>query len=164
MELASQPSVEPFWNRRCYPARLSTWGLEVRVPFLREYVLDCAAKIPMRLKYSRTRNKIILRKLAGKYLPKAVVKKPKGGFGIPLDTWLGRGGREEMRPILLSRNARIRGLIRPEYSESLLSEFVDQSWNASWKSRFNNYQQVYILSSLERWLARWRPTLRGGKR
>jgi asparagine synthase (glutamine-hydrolysing) len=137
----------------------SAHGLEVRVPFLGEQVLECAAKIPVHLKYSRTRNKIILRKLAGRYLPKAVVEKPKGGFGIPLDTWLGRNGREEVRSILLSRNAAIRDLIRPEYSESLLSEFVDQNWNASRHSRFNTYQQVYMLWSLERWLARWRPAL-----
>lgn len=137
----------------------SAHGLEVRVPFLGEHVLECAAKIPVHLKYSRTRNKIILRKLAGRYLPKAVVEKPKGGFGIPLDTWLGRNGREEVRSILLSRNASIHNLIRPEYSESLLSEFVDQNWNASRQSRFNTYQQVYMLWSVERWLQRWRPSL-----
>lgn len=136
----------------------SAHGLEVRVPFLGEPVLECAAKIPARLKYSRTRNKIILRKLAGKYLPKAVVEKPKGGFGIPLDTWLGRNGREEVRSILASRSAGIRDLIRPEYSESLLSEFVLQNWNASRHSRFNTYQQVYMFWSLERWLARWNPS------
>jgi asparagine synthase (glutamine-hydrolysing) len=137
----------------------SAHGLEVRVPFLGEHVLECAAKIPVHLKYSRTRNKIILRKLAGRYLPKAVVEKPKGGFAIPLDTWLGRNGREEVRSILLSRNAGIHDLVRQEYSESLLSEFVDQNWNASKQSRFNTYQQVYMLWSLERWLRRWRPTL-----
>ena len=49
----------------------SVHGLEVRAPFLGEHVLECAAKIPVHLKYSRTRNKIILRKLAGRYLPKA---------------------------------------------------------------------------------------------
>lgn len=137
----------------------SAHGLEVRVPFLGEPVLECAAKIPAGLKYSQTRNKIILRKLARNYLPKAVVEKPKGGFGIPLDTWLGRNGREEVRSILASRSAAIRDLIRPEYAELLLSEFVLQNWNASRQSRFNTYQQVYMLWSLERWLARWRPTL-----
>lgn len=137
----------------------SAHGLEVRVPFLGEHVLECAAKIPVHLKYSQTRNKIILRKLADKYLPKAVVEKPKGGFGLPLDTWLGRNGREEVRSILTSRNAGIRDLVRPEYSEALLSGFVDQNWNASKQSRFNTYQQVYMLWSLERWLARWSPTL-----
>jgi asparagine synthase (glutamine-hydrolysing) len=137
----------------------SAHGLEVRVPFLGEHVLECAAKIPVHLKYSRTRNKIILRKLADKYLPKAIVEKPKRGFGLPLDTWLGRKGREVVRSILNSRNAGIRELIRPEYSGPLLSGFVDQNWNVSRQSRFNTYQQAYMLWSLERWLVRWNPTL-----
>lgn len=134
-------------------------GLEVRVPFLGEHVLECAAKIPMHLKYSLKKNKIILRKLAEKYLPKAIVEKPKGGFGIPLDSWLGRNGREEVRSLLNSRNTGIRDVIRQEYSDQLLSEFVDQTLNESRRSRYNTYQQVYMLWSLERWLARWKPSL-----
>lgn len=134
-------------------------GLEVRVPFLGEHVLECAAKIPVHLKYSRKKNKIILRKLAEKYLPKAIVEKPKRGFGIPLDSWLGRNGRGEVRSLLNSRGTGIRDVIRPEYSNQLLCEFVDQTWNASKRSRFNTYQQVYMLWSLERWLARWKPSL-----
>jgi asparagine synthase (glutamine-hydrolysing) len=111
------------------------------------------------LKYSRKKNKIILRKLAEKYLPKAIVEKPKGGFGIPLDSWLGRNGREEVRSLLNSRSTGIRDVIRHEYSDQLLSEFVDQTWNGSKRSRYNTYQQVYMLWSLERWLARWKPSL-----
>jgi len=134
-------------------------GLEVRVPFLGEHVLECAAKIPVHLKYSRKKNKIILRKLAEKYLPKAIVEKPKGGFGIPLDSWLGRDGREEVRSLFNSRRSGIRDVIRPDYSNRLLSGFVDQNWNKSRRSRFNTYQQVYMLWSLERWMARWKPAL-----
>jgi len=137
----------------------SAHGLEVRVPFLGEHVLECAAKIPAQLKYSRKNNKIILRKLAEKYLPKTIVEKPKGGFGIPLDSWLGRNGREEVRSLLNSQSTCIREVIRPEYSDHLLSGFVDHTWNASRRSRFNTYQQVYMLWSLERWLARWKPAL-----
>jgi len=48
---------------------------------LGEHVLECAAKIPLHLKYSRKKNKIILRKLAEKYLPKAIVEKLRR-FGI----------------------------------------------------------------------------------
>jgi len=134
-------------------------GLEVRVPFLGEHVLECAAKIPVHLKYSRKKNKIILLKLAEKYLPKAIVEKPKGGFGIPLDSWLGRNGQEEVRSLLNSRSTGIRDVIRQEYSDQLLSEFVDQTLNESKRSRYNTYQQVYMLWSLERWLARWKPSL-----
>jgi asparagine synthase (glutamine-hydrolysing) len=137
----------------------SAHGLEVRVPFLGEHVLECAARIPTHLKYSPRGNKVILRKLAEKYLPNAVVRKPKGGFGIPLDTWLGKKGRQEVCSALGSPRAQIREVVRAEHVGPLLSGFADQSWDVARRSRFNTYQQVYLLWSLERWLSRWNPAL-----
>jgi len=137
----------------------SAVGLEVRVPYLGEDVMACARRIPTHLQYSRKSNKQILRRLAIKYLPKSVADKPKWGFGIPVDSWLGRAGREEIRSLLMSPRAHIRAVIRPEYIEALLRDFVDQVWNSARRSRFNTYQQVYFLWSLERWLARWKPAL-----
>jgi hypothetical protein len=56
----------------------------------------------------------LLRKLAKKYLPESVVNKPKAGLGIPLDSWLGVSGRQEVRRTLCSTSARLRDFIRPE--------------------------------------------------
>jgi len=137
----------------------SAVGLEVRVPYLGEAVMRYAEKTPAHLKYSRKGNKLILRKLAERYLPKSVVEKPKAGFGIPIDSWLGRKGREEICSLLTSPSARIREIIRPSYVESLLRGFVGQVWDRTRRSRYNTYQQVYILWSLERWLAHWNPAL-----
>jgi asparagine synthase (glutamine-hydrolysing) len=137
----------------------SAVGLEVRVPYLGEPVLEYAVKIPSRLKYSRRGNKLILRKLAERYLPKSVVEKPKAGFAIPIDSWLGRRGRDEICSLLTSPGAKIREIIRPSYVELLLRGFVGQTWDATKRSRYNTYQQVYFLWSLERWLVRWNPSL-----
>ena len=137
----------------------SAHGLEVRVPFLGEPVLTCSAQIPQHLKYSRRQNKIILRKLAAKYLPRAIAEKPKWGFGIPLDSWLGVKGREEIRASLDSSNARIAQYVRRDYTANLLSSFVGQTPDLSTRSRINTYQQVYFLKALEVFLTRWNPAL-----
>jgi asparagine synthase (glutamine-hydrolysing) len=134
-------------------------GLEVRVPFLGEAVLECAARLPNSLKYRGPSNKLLLRQLAARYLPKAVAQKKKWGFGIPLDSWLGRSGRRAIGEMLVARSARIRALIQPEYIRRLLDGFVCQRWDHSQWSRFGLYQRVYSLWSLEQWLARWNPTL-----
>ena len=134
-------------------------GLEVRVPFLGEHVLACSAQIPEQFKYSRRQNKMILRRLAEKYLPKEIVNKPKWGFGIPLDSWLGQQGREEIHGALSSPKARIAPLISRRHLESLLPGFVSQNPDLSRRSRFNTYQQVYGLWALELWLNQWNPTL-----
>ncbi|HEV2424117.1 MAG TPA: asparagine synthase (glutamine-hydrolyzing) [Terriglobia bacterium] len=137
----------------------SAHGLEVRVPFLGEPVLECAAQLPHSLKYRGSRNKLLLRKLAERYLPPKVAAKPKWGFGIPLDGWLGRLGREAVRRMLESPRAEIHAVIRRKYSSPLLESFVTRQWDRSALSRFGLYQRVYALWSLERWFERWRPSL-----
>jgi len=137
----------------------SAHGLEVRVPLLGEAVLDCAARIPERFKYSRQGNKLLLRALAARYLPDEIAAKPKAGFGIPLDTWLGAQGRKEIQATLIAPNAHIRELVRPDYVQMLTSGFATQEWGRAQLSRYNLYQHIYMLWSLERWLAQWKPCL-----
>lgn len=137
----------------------SAHGLEVRVPLLGEHVLDCSARIEEHLKYSSRGTKKLLRKLAHRFLPREIATKPKAGFSIPLDSWLGRRGREQIMDMLDSPGARVRQLICPYYVQSLLTGFVNQEWDRSGRSRYNLYQQVYLLWSLEKWLNRWQPSL-----
>jgi asparagine synthase (glutamine-hydrolysing) len=137
----------------------SAHGLEVRVPMLSNRVLDFASKVPQDQKYSWRQNKILLRRLARKYLPAAVASKKKQGFGIPLDSWLGDKGREALSSAVLDSSSTIRQLIRPRYIENVMSCFVSQKWEHQQLSRYSLYQRAYALWSLERWLDRWRPAI-----
>ncbi|MGD9727161.1 MAG: asparagine synthase (glutamine-hydrolyzing) [Nitrospiraceae bacterium] len=137
----------------------SAHGLEVRLPFLGDQVLDCAAMLATRFRYTLRSNKALLRELAAKYLPPAISTRAKGGFEIPLDTWLGGSGRKAIQDRLMSPSAQIRDLIRPDYIQQLMSCFVQGEWDRSRMSRANLYQRVYFLWALERWLCRWKPVL-----
>ena len=132
-------------------------GLEVRLPYLGQQVLEYGQALPHRLRYSGRHNKIVLREIARRYLPPEVVRRPKQGFGIPLDSWLGVRGRREVGEMLQSRTARIRHLIRPEWVRALCQPFVTETRDAAVWSRFMLYQQIYMLWSLERWLQKWSP-------
>ncbi|MGC3973129.1 MAG: asparagine synthase C-terminal domain-containing protein [Nitrospira sp.] len=137
----------------------SAHGLEVRIPFLGESVLACAARIPDRWKYSIGKNKRLLRQLAERYLPPEICRRPKAGFGFPFDAWLGEKGRRELARQLGSPEAQVRKLVAGKYLEALLWCFVHQRWDDLRLSRFNGYQRVYGLWALERWLQRSGPTL-----
>jgi asparagine synthase (glutamine-hydrolysing) len=134
-------------------------GLEIRVPFLGERVLDFAATIPHALKYSWRRNKILLRELVKQRLPRSIARKPKGGFGIPLDSWLGAQGRRQVADMISRPNARLRTLLDGCYLEQLGRAFTSQEWDRRRMSRFGLYQQVYLALGFETWLERWRPEL-----
>jgi len=58
-------------------------GLEVRVPFLDNDVLDVVLKLPASVHFAGG-DKMILRRLAQKYLPEVVWQRPKHGFSVPL--------------------------------------------------------------------------------
>jgi asparagine synthase (glutamine-hydrolysing) len=137
----------------------SAHGLEVRVPMLANRILEFAAKLPQLHKYSYRANKILLRRLAKKFLPAKVVTKRKQGFGIPLDSWLGVAGRAVVSAALSEKSARLRDLIRPTYIQELMTPFASQNWDHTKLSRYSLYQRFYALWSLERWLSRWHPTL-----
>jgi asparagine synthase (glutamine-hydrolysing) len=68
-------------------------GLEARVPFLDDAVVDTAARVPDRRKFGSTGGKLILREAMRTTLPASVVRRRKSPFQPPLAAWL----RTELR-------------------------------------------------------------------
>jgi asparagine synthase (glutamine-hydrolysing) len=133
-------------------------GLEVRLPYLGQQLLEYGQLMPHSMRYRRGANKIVLREIARRLLPAKIVDRPKQGFGIPLDSWLGPGGRREIGEMLQRPEARITALVRKEWIQSVCRPFATDTRNSSVWSRFMLYQQVYLLWSLERWLLKWEPS------
>lgn len=63
-------------------------GMEVRAPLLDNEVVDLARSLPTSMKLRGRTTKVLLRRLAARQLPAAIVKRPKKGFGVPLAAWL----------------------------------------------------------------------------
>jgi len=68
-------------------------GVEVRVPLLDLDLVEFAAHVPAHLKQRGRVGKAIFKQAMQPYLPRAVIYRPKSGFGAPLRRWL----REELR-------------------------------------------------------------------
>ena len=63
-------------------------SLETRVPFLNHKLIEYVWKIPHHLKFRNGQGKWILRQILNQYVPESLTKRPKMGFGVPIDTWL----------------------------------------------------------------------------
>jgi asparagine synthase (glutamine-hydrolysing) len=68
-------------------------GVEVRVPLLDLDLVKFAAHVPAHMKQRGRVGKAIFKQAMQPYLPRAVIYRPKSGFGAPLRRWL----REELR-------------------------------------------------------------------
>ncbi len=67
-------------------------SLESRVPFLDNEVIDLARALPSGFKQTMRDRKRVLKDVARRYLPAAIVDRRKSGFGVPLAEWMRRGG------------------------------------------------------------------------
>jgi asparagine synthase (glutamine-hydrolysing) len=129
-------------------------GVEVRVPFLDERLVDFGLSLPHRLKTNGREGKLVLRELAARWLPREVATHPKHGFSIPMDVMVNSRFHEMLRSYLLSTNARIRSFINSGLTQEWVELFEASSsgHGGGTISRGGLYQRIVMLLSLEAWM------------
>ena len=83
-------------------------SLENRVPMLDKDVIEFAWQIPSEYKFSGGISKKVLRNILYKYVPQDMMERPKQGFCIPLEKWLGEGKTREWARELINNNHLVR--------------------------------------------------------
>lgn len=73
------------------------WGIEARTPLLDYRVVEHCLSLPASSKVDGDGNgKLVLKRVARKYLPAEILDRPKQGFTLPLSQWF----KGEMAPLL----------------------------------------------------------------
>jgi asparagine synthase (glutamine-hydrolysing) len=97
-------------------------SLEVRSPFLDREVAEYAGALPTQLKLAGRRRKVVLKCVAARYLPEAIVQRKKHGFAVPIGALIRTLFWERCADLLLSRTNPVAQWFERSAIERLLDE------------------------------------------
>ena len=119
-------------------------SLETRAPFLDRDVMEFAWRLPMHMKLRDGKGKWILRQLLDRHVPRALIDRPKMGFGIPLDQWLRGPLREWAGGLLAEDRLRREGYLRPEA--------ITRTWQAHQRGEGSFGYRLWSVLMFQAWL------------
>jgi asparagine synthase (glutamine-hydrolysing) len=122
-------------------------SLEGRAPLLDHRVVEFAVQLPAAMRVQGGRGKHLLRRVARRWLPDAVLDKPKQGFAIPLGAWFRGPLRPLAEDLIGSRAFRERGLLRADAARRILDAHV--------AGRADFGETLWLVLSLELWARRY---------
>ena len=119
-------------------------SLESRVPMLDHRIVEFALTLPMHLRRREGIGKWILREVLYRHVPRAMVERPKKGFGVPLAAWL-RGPLREwasdlLDPLLLKQD----GLFD--------ADVIGQAWADHLSGRRDRHNDLWPVLVATQWL------------
>jgi asparagine synthase (glutamine-hydrolysing) len=143
-------------------------GLESRVPFLDNALVDFAMRVPVAYKLeagllrdsvdeddivrrqrfrSSAEGKTVLRKAMQRLIPAEIIERKKQGFSGPYETWYRGESLDYIRRLLTSPRARYREFLDPVFVDGVLAEHLS--------AKHNHRLLIWSLLCFEVWLRRF---------
>jgi asparagine synthase (glutamine-hydrolysing) len=122
-------------------------SLEGRAPFLDPKVVEFAVRLPPEQRVQGGRGKHLLRRVAARWLPADVLKKPKQGFGIPLGAWFAGPLKGLAADVIGSRAFGERGLLDAKAAQRYLRGHL--------AGEADYGEILWLIVSLELWAQRF---------
>lgn len=120
-------------------------GLEARAPLLDHRVVELAWSLPRSMRVRGGKGKWALRRVLDRYVPRALIDRPKTGFALPLAEWL-RGPLRDWAESLLATNA-----LHP----ALKPEPIRAAWAEHLAGTRNHQHRLWCVLMFQAWAKRW---------
>jgi asparagine synthase (glutamine-hydrolysing) len=104
-------------------------SLEVRVPLLNHHIMEFAWRLPLDVKLRGNVTKWALRQILYRYVPRALIERPKQGFMVPLDDWLRGPLRHWVDDLIAPDTLRRDGFFDPETIGARWRDHRNREWD-----------------------------------
>lgn len=128
-------------------------GVKVGYPLLNEALTDFSMKLPRAYKLRGMKLRWFFKEALRDFLPEAILKKQKKGFGLPFGVWVNQ--HQPLRTLAQDavRSFATRGVVRPEFVEVLLKDHL---------MKHPGYygEMVWVMMMMEHWMRKHAPDWR----
>jgi len=122
-------------------------SLEARVPLLDHRVIEFCWGLPLQMKIRAGESKWLLRQVLYQHVPRALIERPKMGFGVPIGQWLRGPLREWAENLLAADKLEIEGILEPG--------LIRQKWVEHLSGNRNWQYQLWGILMFQAWRERW---------